>query len=77
MSDCPSLSFVCWLAASVPTSSRASGEVHKSTELLYNLKDHEQRYLGPRLVPTKIVEAREDRREPGIFAIGKEATRER
>ena len=47
------------------------------TELWYNLKDPEQRYLGPRLGLTKIVEACEDRGEPGIFAIGKEATRER
>jgi hypothetical protein len=52
-------------------------EVNMLTELWYNLKDPEQRYLGPRLGLTMIVEACEDRGEPGIFAIGKEATRER
>jgi hypothetical protein len=46
-------------------------------ELLYNLKDPGQRYLGHRLGLTKIVEACEDRGEPGISAIGKGATRER
>jgi hypothetical protein len=52
-------------------------EVNMQTELWYNLKDPEQRYLGPRLGLTMIVEACEDRGEPDIFAIGKEATRER
>ena len=56
---------------------RVGAEVNKPTELWYNSKDQEQRYLGPRLAPTKIVEEHEDRGEPGIFAIGKEATRER
>ena len=56
---------------------RVGAEVNMLTELWYNLKDPEQRYLGPRLGLTKIVKACEDRGEPGIFAIGKEATRER
>ena len=46
------------------------------TELLYNLKDPEQQYLSLHLGLTKTVEAYEDRGEPGIFAIDKEATHE-
>ena len=56
---------------------RVGAEVNMLTELWYNLKDPEQRYLGLRLGLTKIVEAYEDRGEPDIFAIGREATHER
>ena len=56
---------------------RVGAKVNTLIELWYNLKDPEQRYLGPRLGLTKIVEACEDREEPGIFAICKGATRER
>ena len=56
---------------------RVGAEVNMLTELWYNLKDPEQRYLGPHLGLTKIVEACEDRGELGTFAIGKVATHER
>ena len=56
---------------------RVGVEVNMPTGLWYNLKDPVQRCLGLRLGLTKTVEAYEDREEPGTFAIGKEARRER
>jgi hypothetical protein len=53
---------------------RVGGDVNSVlTELWYNLKDPGQRYLGHRLGLTKIVEACEDKGEPGIFVIGEDS----
>ena len=56
---------------------RVGAEVNMLTELWYNSRDPEQRYLDLHLGLTKIVEACEDREEPDIFASDKEARRER